>query len=957
MSFNIEDLDRHNFDRDKGTAFFVLLHDAEKNLKKGQKEITVEKPQLWDFNPFIGQIFHWKTYEEKDPQLKHIWRLVSGTDNTVRKMVGGGTMEDSAGTLTFEKAPKDYLPKKDKFIVKREAEELVFKAGFGLYKEGVFLISKSGDYARVKQILIGEAVDNDLSNESPLNNPHQIDIMKDCVFVVVEHEQGSENRVDVENPEFKAEKKYTLDQIEKLQTDWQVIPENSLKDFEDKINTARETQSLEVFGEKLMITGSDEESLKQAEETSNALMGLSNTEQLEVIRREAAVNKNQASVVQSGFVRVIVLQKEDFEVKLNKERERMELMKDDLERQITVFKKQMRKIHRLIVTLEIYLGEGEAVVQISEGEKAPEEDPICLRQLMLYMDEEFGDPADGGLDFESIEDFDEWLVDSGNFKKVVPESKCVVVMQPRRKDKRYEVKDRFDAIATRAKNDANKLLYILIRNGDNLYRIFSDNVDLGNRLFPLRDEFQAMVDQLLKAQVERHENEQDSYKWRNADNTVDEMDNKIFHYKRNFILLQGLVLRTEVFAPVPTDLNLLEVDTHKGRVKFIYDEENILQDGEMRYTEWHSYINSHIQKGSRISVSINGYPSNFKSRYGGYYSDYVLNNFGVPPQGVYEVYSRKVGGTSWKTEYIPEEEWKANELAHMKFKEKHKKVTDYGDGRTHTQYNLPKDYNRGYKFAHYRNYKDKTVCVYVLDEKGDKISVDKRRDELYIKFTYETWKGKKRGKSFIIKPTDGFVLNYDALEHKTITYYLNSRLDRVNYVDMIPVLRGLRKNLKDENVWEENFVVMTKHQILTEHPTLEKLDIDQIIWDAVDWWKHKLPRIYKRAISKDDAKALEKISQRVKKMCNQLYKTGLDVGSNYKKRTLVWPFEKYVFYGTGVSKKEFAQQVKEIKASKFTFRYSKGFSKVADQVRAVNDPTLTELANMKKGEVQFKQKT
>jgi hypothetical protein len=47
---------------------------------------------------------------------------------------------------------------------------------------------------------------------------------------------------------------------------------------------------------------------------------------------------------------------------------------------------------------------------------------------------------------------------------------------------------------------------------------------------------------------------------------------------------------------------------------------------------------------------------------------------------------------------------------------------------------------------------------------------------------------------------------------------------------------------------------------------LNEEKIYELIWDAIDWWKHK--NLYKRPIDKDDAKALRMIVKKLKGMQN-----------------------------------------------------------------------------------------
>ena len=94
------------------------------------------------------------------------------------------------------------------------------------------------------------------------------------------------------------------------------------------------------------------------------------------------------------------------------------------------FEEKLEKIYKVLYTIELYLGVNEDVVQLVQGDKAPLEEPVCLRQLLLYMDEEIGIYENGGIGFQDIPKFDAWISD--NFKKIIPEPKCVVAFRIKR---------------------------------------------------------------------------------------------------------------------------------------------------------------------------------------------------------------------------------------------------------------------------------------------------------------------------------------------------------------------------------------------------------------------------------------------------------------------------------------------------------------------------------------------
>ena len=167
-----------------------------------------------------------------------------------------------------------------------------------------------------------------------------------------------------------------------------------------------------------------------------------------------------------------------------------------MEGMVREFHSRIEKVMKVISMIELYLGVNEELMQISEGEKADPAEPLTLRQLVLYMDEEtalMGYRCDG-YDYEDIEKFDEWLLDPKNRDIVIPEKRSIVVFKPRRKDKNYSD----DFYFNKVRNQWNHVSYILMRNGDNLYRVFSTNFSVSDTVFPRKAE----LEELMKNQDE-----------------------------------------------------------------------------------------------------------------------------------------------------------------------------------------------------------------------------------------------------------------------------------------------------------------------------------------------------------------------------------------------------------------------------------------------------------------------
>lgn len=258
----------------------------------------------------------------------------------------------------------------------------------------------------------------------------------------------------------------------------------------------------------------------------------------------------------------------------------------------TQFKKYVSKLNRLIFSIELYLGLNEEMVQFNIGLNAPESDPICLRQRRLYMDVEMGDPTDDlkGLDFTGIEDFDEWLLKFNpyhlkkNYEILIPESKCIVIFKVRKTDKQYFSDNPW---LNMIYNEENKFTYILIRNGENIFRIWADII-IDEKLFPDQIELEKLMHDLEGEKISDYDKEK--------------AESKYERYKLNIILLQGIIERTNCFPDNKYNTNLFIPEQYLDKVKFIYDGtlSNQLPSGIPTFLEWKKQLNNQLEEGNRI---------------------------------------------------------------------------------------------------------------------------------------------------------------------------------------------------------------------------------------------------------------------------------------------------------------------------------------------------------------------
>jgi len=284
-----------------------------------------------------------------------------------------------------------------------------------------------------------------------------------------------------------------------------------------------------------------------------------------------------------------------------------------------VVKSKLGVVEDRIFTIELYCGLQEEVKQIADGEPAPAETKITVRQQMLYMDEEtLFDYETGGMDFDSIKKFDKWVCKSETLNRVLPEQKGIVAFRVRRSEKDYgPCFSISQALMQISWHQANEQTYLLIRNGQRVYRIASE-IDFSPRLIPKRDE---IGEEQFKKRIENWEFDDDYGKNLSHgakrvvteelitpesvefDDHVKKVDALLKHYNRIIILLQGLLDRSKVFHPHPP-VNLCHTGEIDEWVNLVRDEEMGLPCNKIDWKTYQQQLNSTLKVGKYIVIQF-----------------------------------------------------------------------------------------------------------------------------------------------------------------------------------------------------------------------------------------------------------------------------------------------------------------------------------------------------------------
>jgi hypothetical protein len=274
---------------------------------------------------------------------------------------------------------------------------------------------------------------------------------------------------------------------------------------------------------------------------------------------------------------------------LMRKRAELERLTSEIRHSLEVIHKELKQKQKVLYILELFMGIREEVIEIKEGVTAPDDTSLTLFQQVLYMDEEVGIWDNGeGIDFRDIGMFDEWI--AKEYKRFLYQPKSICVFKVRRKEKDYG-----DPIINFHFNTENKKSYFVIRNGEQVCRIWSD-VTIGDRLFPTKKEYQNLYEE-----------------WKNwsEDQIKEKLQDHHESYLYGLLAIQGLLERTEVLgSEFRKHINLMRPDgIPEEWVNFVRDDEPEfwLTDGR---PAWKDYIKANAETigiGSRVVLSTREY--------------------------------------------------------------------------------------------------------------------------------------------------------------------------------------------------------------------------------------------------------------------------------------------------------------------------------------------------------------
>ncbi len=285
----------------------------------------------------------------------------------------------------------------------------------------------------------------------------------------------------------------------------------------------------------------------------------------------------------------------------------LERQKDALLAQTNALRAELERRMEQVWLIELFLGTNEVVVPLrAEGAPAPVETKITVHQRVLCMDEEIavGDLDDnpdgiGNFDVTEIHRFDAWVAEPKNLAKILPEPKGICALRIRRNTKVREAQGLGQALVNAQLAEADRNTYLLIRNGDLLYRLWIDVV-LWPRLIPRIDDLpQQAEDKDLSARYEREKAERAAK-----------------HFAAGMVAVNGIIQRSTLLHPLPkVDLSVFDNADVEAHFHVVRDDagQQFLGDGRaFEHLTWKGYqawLKARLAEGVRVVYTAGAHQS------------------------------------------------------------------------------------------------------------------------------------------------------------------------------------------------------------------------------------------------------------------------------------------------------------------------------------------------------------
>lgn len=536
-----------------------------------------------------------------------------------------------------------------------------------------------------------------------------------------------------------------------------------------------------------------EEAAKLVDQETGDGLALVKQDSAPAVRKRMKVTRTRAAKLSQQVEKAMDRHKAELDRRVAEMEKRMNAEMAKAEETLGPLREMVQRLEEGIWTVNLYLGREEQIVKLADGEPADPSEPIQVRQMVLAMDQECAAAAEeGGIDAIEIDAFDQWLTeDPVHLEQVLPEAKGVVALRPRFDFKMYE-----DPWKTQAVAEANEQTYFLIRNGDRLFRTWTD-FNVGKNLIPTDDEFTSLFRKRRFMGDGEEPLEPGGYEWQKAEKKAEARER---HYMRVALILQGLIDRTTLFHPLPEGgASFMDPRHHEeGKVRFIADAEPSLGDGHEPFPDWQKRLMGELRAGMRVVGAFDG--EDFRSkrweiRRTGQYHHPNVNPPGAayPKQGV--IY--KLEGKDRDGDLVF----------------RYERDDEVYDSRMWVESKTRPGWGH---YGGYRKPKTKASCK--------------------------------------VKRTDPWIIPFDFCKEEELRRFLRARTDRQHYVRMFPLIKSALRARIEEDAAEAPFRKLLAGELMKQNGATAE-EAEAAVPGLVDWFKFA-NRHHRPLVGEDEQKAV-----------------------------------------------------------------------------------------------------
>ena len=394
------------------------------------------------------------------------------------------------------------------------------------------------------------------------------------------------------------------------------------------LELARKVMDGDAEGVRRAVLGDEGEGGDVLSDETALTLGRSAREVNEMLL-QAEIKQNRLEEIKMAAELMATAKKNELENKLRK-----------MNGVLKAFQEKVNDLVRVITILNLYLGQEVAVEQITDGEPADTAEPLHIRQRILFMDEELCAHIDHEADYKDVNLFLEWIKNPENRDIIVPEARCIVAVKPKRFEMGYRSGDSYyDA----AREQWNKHTYLVLRNGEKLYVVDSDDLECWEWVFPHKDHETAFAEKMASPST--------SFK----DSLAKDHKNANYRVMRFAAFLQGILDHGEIMGPFDKETNVMKMQN----VVLVRDDEDVLGTGLAHFREFQDAKNSLLRRGKRIIYIPSG---GYRERMNGpvYYASgdfkryfyYEASKPETPGEGIYSLKQDDLTGKLWFS-YLP----------------------------------------------------------------------------------------------------------------------------------------------------------------------------------------------------------------------------------------------------------------------------------------------------------------